>query len=712
MIELLLDLVSREGTMGFQMLIVDDDEIVRLQLSQAIQELGEVHTATTGQEGLDLSFEVKPDLIFLDITLPDINGFKIMKTLKSTPSLRHIPIIIVTAYSFQENHIQAIKLGAIAFLSKPLEPTTIKELVRDQIEKKTYQKAKHAEIIDRYDELDYIMGMLSNAVIITDESGVIEYVNQYGLNLFGYDNQDLLGTNIQVLVPPLSKTLNNIYHVKYQETRQAHLIGKPRSLEARTKSGKKLNIELSLSEYISDITKRYIGIITDLTQKEESDSKLLRSAMADSLTGLSTLNAFRNDAKSLSELERQDGYIVAFMSDFDEFQKFNAVFGHEIGDLVLKSIGKVLRQISEQENIAAYRIMSDRFILCLCTDTEESAKQAKSRLITILENAINVMRSELELPISITTVCLVTPTIETREHSLIHYLEMALKTARTSGKQGAIYKASNLGFKHNMQLASLALSLSENIDKSKLSIVLQPKVNSNLQISSYEALLRWFDSEFDTLNLRDFIDACETTSSIIEVGHFVVEEVCKFLVQQPKSNRKKVFVNLSIRQLSEQRFLERIQDTCSFYDIGHNELGFELTESMIGGDISVVRDRLINIRKAGFEIAVDDFGTGQSNLKYLHRLPISCLKIDKSFIDDIIDSNQSYPLVDTVFAIAKGLGLTTVAEGVETLEQANYLRHRNVDEIQGFYYFKPMSPDAVLKLTQTENTLDEQHYSR
>ncbi len=684
--------------MAAKLLVVDDDDMVLMQLKSSLSDLADVATASSGATALELIDSHKPDLIFLDIYLPDNDGFTIMKGLRNNPAYCHIPVIIMTANAIRENYAQAIKYGAVAFLSKPLDSTIIHELVTRQLNNQSKQAF---DIADIQNEFNYIISMLSEAVIITDHEGVIESVNQYCLNLFGYEKNELLGQNIEIFTPPSPNSPQDNF---YSNTVDTHSTGKYRQLEAITKSGKKLIVEINLSEYISSSSRRYIGIMRDLTKKLETENKLIKSVMTDGLTGLASLSAFRIDNENISLLEQQNGYILAFMLDVDEFQKFNAVYGHEIGDKILKAIANILHTMAIQENLAAYRITGDRFIICSWLDTEQSAANTKMNLIKVLDNLIGMMKRDLELPVSITTVCVAAPISDTKEHSILEHLELALKSARAQGSLGSIVRASNLNFNLNMQSALLALRLKSHIDQSKLSIVLQPKVNKFSEITSYEALLRWTDSEFDALNLFDFIHTAEKTGAIINIGHFVLQETCKFLVEVPVNQRKIVFINLSIRQLSEQLFLKRVINTCKAYGINHCHIGFELTETMICGDIAVIRTQLNEIKQAGFEIAVDDFGTGQSNLRYIHRLPITCLKIDKSFIDDIVDVDKKYPLVDTIIAMARALDLSIVAEGVETKQQADYLLARDIDEIQGFYYYKPMSPSECLKLEQVKNT--------
>jgi len=247
-------------------------------------------------------------------------------------------------------------------------------------------------------------------------------------------------------------------------------------------------------------------------------------------------------------------------------------------------------------------------------------------------------------------------------------------------------------------LASISQLLLSDPNYFDLSVAIQPKVNLGGNITSFEILLRCDCGDYSNISLQEFIEIAENTGAIIDIGYFVIKQACLFISQLPTKMITPVSVNLSLRQLSEICFADKVVEICASYNVPNYLIRFELTESMIADDINLIAERLEILRASNFSISIDDFGTGQSNLRYIHRLPMAELKIDKSFVDDIVDAAGNYPLIDSICALARAMGLTIVAEGVETYAQVQFLSRIGCDEIQGYYFYRPMTLDRCLAL--------------
>ncbi|WP_438971958.1 EAL domain-containing protein, partial [Methylophaga sp.] len=358
------------------------------------------------------------------------------------------------------------------------------------------------------------------------------------------------------------------------------------------------------------------------------------------------------------------GFVISAMLDIDDFQTLNTVLGHDVCDNVLKSIAEQLEEVEFQQNFCTYRVSADRFVVFKVESDETQAFSQKQFLMDQLEVATKTVYENHSFSVSITTVGYISKLNKLKQTPLLEQLELSLETVRLNGLKGQLVRASELDYKVALQSAALRLELASGVKKANLTIALQPKVNHANQISSFEALLRWCDERYPDLHLGHYISAAEATGAIIQVGYFVIEQTCLFIKSLPKALRKPVYVNLSMRQLSAGNFIERTTDLCHLHEIDNHLIGMELTESMVADDIDLVRKELEQITAAGFKISIDDFGTGQANLRYLSKLPLSQLKIDKSFIDDITNNASKVPIVDSVYAIAKSMNLTVVAEGV------------------------------------------------
>lgn len=690
-----------EKQANYSIHIVDDDPILAATLEKVSQGFGAVHISATSSDALEMARRYPPDFIFVDIYLPDKNGFSLIQKLREQQLDNHAFIVVITSSTNENDHIDAIKSGVNAFFTKPISQHSVTALLSLLKER---QINRPQDVLKHRTELGQVINVLSDVVIVSDEQGVIKSVNQYGLNLFGYKKEELVGANVKVLTPPDIRVHHDEYMAEYKRTHLAKLIGNPRELKAVTKSGHEIHIELNLSEYWFDNEKMYIGIIRDLTDKKKLENKILESVLVDSLTGLKTVYALNADLEKLQQTELQDGQVVAGLIDVDDMQKINSVFGYEAGDALLSTLASKLNHVARLNGAEVYRISADRFVIATISMAKEKAANARRILKSSCQLVLDELTDTIDFPVSFTAVCLNIDTFQIDKNTFIKSLEMSLISARHAGHRGQLTQASLLELKYAEEIDALTMKLKAGIDERFLDIALQPKVNKALQISSCEALLRWRDPSFEYLNLADFIAIAESTGAIIDVGHFVLKRVCEFLAQLSPPERIETFINLSLRQLSDPTLITCVIDYCQQYGLAHSNLGFEVTESLISDDIDYVGMRLMEFNHAGFELAVDDFGTGQSNLRYVHRLPVNFIKVDKSFVDDITSETQTYPAVDSVISMAAIMQRKTVAEGVETATQARYLWDKGVNEIQGYFYYKPMPVGELLGLLKADMT--------
>lgn len=674
-------------------LIVTDDTSTKLSLEHAVRDLGRVHTAMNGSEALEMYRKKSFDyfvLMFVDIGLTDMSCYELIDQLDDNQSC-----IILSDDNNHNNYIRAFKSKVRAFLSKPIQPFIAKKIIKAILKDDKVNKPL-MKIPSRH--IDNLLNLLSDAVIVSDEDGVIKSANPYALNLFGYASEELIGKNVNILTPEHIRVEHAKYINEHKKTSVAKLIGKSRELGAVTKSGKSIHIELNISEFWENNKKSYVAVIRDITEKKLLQDRILKSSFYDSLTGLRSSTALMYDFEHLSQTELGDGYISAVMLDIDELQEINSVFGYNKGDQILIALGKMVKEFAEAFSAEAYRVSGDRFITACSMTVQETTLENQKKCIQCLENEIASLTDMLGVPLSITAVFLSRPIFYFQDHSLLQILEMTIFSARSQGYKGKVWLSNETGLDYGLEQKTLSMKLKSDLDIQTLDVVIQPKVDRHERIVSAEILLRWKDPEYKLLNLADFISAAESTGAIIKIGEYVLKRVCEFLSSLPAEKRVKIFINLSIRQFGDDELIDKIKACCNENNIPYSLIGFELTESMIAGDMDILSAKLLELVSSGFEVAVDDFGTGQSNLKYIHKLPISVIKIDKSFIDEINGEGQSCPIVDAVISMAEKMGRSTVAEGVESRFQAEYLWAKGVDEIQGYYYHRPIPLDAFFKL--------------
>tara|TARA_R110002049_G_scaffold52463_2_gene146881 strand:- start:9961 stop:12033 length:2073 start_codon:yes stop_codon:yes gene_type:complete len=680
-----------------KILIVEDEAVAIAAMKKLTGQIGETYIATTAQAALAMTYDINPDIILLDLGLPDFDGFDVISSLKSDEKYFHIPIIVITSSTDRDSHLRVIRSGADDFLSKPFDYKLLESRINALLERQERLVAPtiKARARDLESKFSNVLGMLSEAVIVSDNRGKIELVNQYCLNLFGYQRDELIGQDVNILVP-FSESDKHLQD--HNLSGHDQLVGVLKEFNVTTKLGSNLYIEINSSEY-SDIEGRhFLLVIRDLTEKRAIQAALVKKTMFDSLTGLNTLTAFHLDFDKLVSTEQTQGVIYALMMDLDDFRNLNILYGHRWCDDLLIKLAGGMGNLCISNRLRAYRLMGDRFLLCAFLEDGNYAYQKSDLIESGLKELLRSIDEHLNIKLSITATSLISTMDEIKNKPLLQLLEMSLMSAKNNDDRGRFIVADDTHYSHRVDLASISQLLLADPNYFDLSVVIQPKVNIAGDITSFEILLRCNNEEYPDISLQEFIELAENTGAIIDIGYFVIKQACLFLSQISVNKRKQVSVNLSLRQLSDRHFVTKVIEICETYKVANYLIRFELTESMVADDISLIAEKLETIKQSNFSISIDDFGTGQSNLRYIHRLPMSELKIDKSFIDDIVDTNGNYPLVDSICALARSMGLTIVAEGVETYAQVQYLSRLGCDEIQGYYFYRPMPLNVCLTL--------------
>lgn len=684
-----------------KILIVDDDPVIILELQTAVAKLGKVYIATSGESAIAMANDIVPDLILLDIGLPDINGFDVLRYLNEN-KLQSVNVIVITAYGNFENHLKSLSQGATDFITKPINKILLQKKIKSIIRNRQILLNKNTPNDTSLNTLDgrfrNLLGIMNEAVVISDEHGKIQMVNDFCNRLFGYENGELLGQNITIFSPTKDQHHPN-YLEQYQQTGESALSGSPQYLDAVTKQGNQVQIELNMTDYSDGEKHYYLSLIRDPSEKKITQARLLKAALYDSLTGVYSREALKLDSEKT--VRHFDGEMIfACLIDIDRFREINAVFGLRHSDEVLIKLGRKLGEAFSKLPLRIYRVGGDTFVVkSLKPINEAEEKSYKRDIYTIFNHLQYVLRQDLNHRISLSAVARAVNVDLLKTGALVTMLENDLKNSKTAGFLGELYYIEHSDYDRSLQLAELSQSLLNNVDDFKLNVVFQPKISDPAHVTSAEALLRWDNTSYNLLNLTDFICVAENTGKIIEVGYFVLKKVCELMQEVAELGRPmEISINFSLRQLADTQLVNTFVDICDSHRVDTKLITFEVTETVMAENIELLTKVLYQLKEKGFCLSIDDFGTGHSNLRYLNRLPIDELKIDKSFIDDIQDIEGSYPIVDTVINMAKIMKLKLVAEGVETKNQVDYLRNKNCDFIQGFYFYKPLIKDDWIAL--------------
>jgi diguanylate cyclase (GGDEF)-like protein len=435
----------------------------------------------------------------------------------------------------------------------------------------------------------------------------------------------------------------------------------------------------------------------DERQYRRHQNELIYQATHDSLTGLPNGRLFRERlARTLAELPGQDHTAAVLVLDIDRFKSVNDSLGHRIGDELLQRFAERLCSVLDDSDFMARPGGDEFFILMSHVRSPEEVLRKVKRALDLFDQPIMVGNYELYATTSVGASLYSTG--GTDADTLIRNADTAMYFAKERGNRLHMYTEDMNGML--LERLSLENDLRKGIERGELSLVYQPKVDTRSgKAVGMEALVRWNHPDRGMVSPGKFIPLAEDTGLIVPLGEWVLAEACRQLkIWEAKGLRPlPVSVNLSSVQFKKKDLIIRIRDMISQHQINPALLELELTESCLMQSPELSSHTLHLLKKAGLSIALDDFGTGYSSLSYLRSFPLDVLKIDKSFVKDVTSNPDNAAITSTIITLAHSLGLKVICEGVETKEQLDFLRGRQCDEIQGFYFSPPIPPEEFEK---------------
>ena len=695
-------------------LIVDDDPVVLKSLKDLLAIRGmEADTAIGGQEAIACLDQKVYDLVLLDLHMPYVNGHDVMRHIRG----KNMPtsVIIVSGETSFDAAKDACTHGAYDFLRKPyatdeLILTIGNALKERQLEKQNLRMLEQIRESERLHR--YMVNTSPDIIYILDPDGCFTFVNDRIGSLLGYDASELIGRHYSILVhnedSEQARFVFNERRVGDRASRNVELRLKCKDERAtRYFENSTLPIELSsMGIYTSDENSRkstYLGtygVARDITERKIAEETINFQAYHDLLTKLPNRALLRDRLSlAISHAKRNEEMLAVMFLDLDRFKNINDTLGHIVGDELLQQVSVRLKScIREGDTLA--RFGGDEFTMLL-----PKISKVNGDISRIAEKIINELKTPFhidgnELYVSTSIGISIYPRDGTCMDSLIKHADIAMYHVKDQGKNGYQFYNNEMTTPHFQNL-SMETGIRRALENDEFSLVYQPQINlKSGEITGIEALLRWNHPEHGMVPPSEFIPFAESSSLIIDVGKWVLRHACAELKRWREAGLPEIrmSINISARQLAENNIIDTITRTLKDYNLPGNTLELEITENEIMDDMDSVVQKLKQLSAIGIAIAIDDFGTGYSSLSYLHKLPIHTLKIDRAFIKEILMNNDRNSIINTIVAMAKGLNLNVIAEGVETQQQLDFLREIDCDAAQGFFFGKPLTPDVIMQL--------------
>ena len=715
-----------------KLLLVDDRPENLLALESALEDLDcQVFKATSGNEALRMVLKHNFALALLDVQMPGMDGFEVAELMRGKRESRQIPIIFVTAINKEQRHVfKGYETGAVDYLFKPLDMNILKskakifielhrqksllELQAEKLEQQmkglTQEIARRKQVEETLRESEErhrtVLESAPDPVVVYDIDGTVTYLNPAFTRVFGWALSESGGQNIDFVPVEYLPDAQRIFRrLKGGETISG--------IETcrLTKDGKKMQVSISGAGFFDSqaILQGSVITIQDITERKKTEEEIKFIAFHDVLTGLPNRKSFYMRLEdqlfpphNQSDVERRrvggSKQALLFL-DLDKFKYVNDTLGHDVGDSLLKVVATRIKDCVRKSD-DVFRLSGDEFTILLndFTDDVDVVKVAE-KIREAVARPYHIKDHEIYITISIGIS--VYPDDGEDVESLVKNADMAMYAAKEE-QQGYRFFTEEMNQKA-LERMRIESSLRTALQDDQFAVYYQPLVNTRNQIVGMEALLRWHHPEWGLLNPSKFIPIAEETGTIIPIGKWVLSTVCHQTKQWYDMGYKDFYVavNLSTRQFREPDLVETVEQILETTGLPPDYLKLEVTESGIMENPEDAMVKMKVLQAKGIHFSIDDFGTGYSSLSYLKQYPIDTLKIDRSFVMDFLTNKDDREIIKTIIAMANNLDMDTVAEGIETPEQQEFLTHQGCQVMQGYYFGRPMPAKNVEELLDT-----------
>ncbi|MBF0614899.1 MAG: ABC transporter substrate-binding protein [Magnetococcales bacterium] len=569
-----------------------------------------------------------------------------------------------------------------------------------------YSRQEESEPLPAMDSASRILNMADMAVIATNAEGSIQQLNTRACDMFGYAQEELIGLSVHLLLPPHLRG----HHVQAMKMfvdgpTSEILMGRRGAVSGYRKDGSVFPAEASISRFRHGQEWMLVVTLQDITERKRAEADMLWRATHDPLTSLPNRALIKERLHNALQRTRHNGLNVALLFvDLDNFKLINDTYGHDAGDRLLIAVANILiNNVRAGDTVA--RLGGDEFlILCDQTESLQPITMLAERLNQALRSPVSLGEHQVFITASIGLAIGHGATHSADD--LLRESDAAMYSSKEQGRDGYRIFSPEVQALVQQRL-TISNGLRHALERDEFSLLFQPIVSADQgDICGAEALIRWQNAS-GPVSPGVFIPIAESTGSIIPIGAWVFRHACRaqtgwrraLVGQDPPY----VSINVSTRQLNESTLVDAFAAILREEETQPAHVLIEITETSLMSDVELNLKALRGLSELGLKIAVDDFGTGYSSLLQLLRMPVATIKIDRAFVDGLDKREDSRAITAAIVRMSKSLGKDVIAEGVENGVQQLKLQHLGADRLQGFFFFRPMSNEALLDAVRAQN---------
>jgi diguanylate cyclase (GGDEF)-like protein/PAS domain S-box-containing protein len=535
-----------------------------------------------------------------------------------------------------------------------------------------------------------------DAILTIDTAGLLVEFNPAAERIFGYKKDEVIGKLMsELIIPARYRTAHHAGHQQYVMSGVKHIFNQRIELVAMRADGSEFPIELTLTALKDADLSLVTGFVRDISEQKKARQEIENFAYYDALTALPNRRLLIDRYQhAILIAQRASTYCGLLFIDLDKFKTLNDTKGHDVGDQLLIEVAKRIQNTVRAGDTVA-RLSGDEFVVIIenldasATVAYQQVSEVAQKLLAELNKPYYLSFFEFVTSASIGITLFNDNQLTFEDH--LRHADTAMYLSKDSG--GNTYRFYDQLTQESIEKSfALESALSLALTNQELYFNYQPIVNVDKQVVAAEVLLRWTHPTLGNVSPVEFIPIAEKTNQIIKIGHWVLAQACqqlKIWESDPVLSQIKLSVNISAKQFLYINFVQELREILAKTDINPDQLKLELTETAVIDNIDDVINKMKVLKQMGVRISLDDFGIGHSSLVYLKKLPVTQIKIDQSFVHDVLTDSNDAAIIQMVLAVGKTIHCDIVAEGVEQIEQYDLLRSFGCDYFQGYYFSRP-----------------------